>query len=262
MQKPQKDRSSQMPRYITAAILIAIIAIVLLINNLYLIWALLGICFIIGLRESFVLFEIELSPRYFFAIQVFAGFLWLFALFNGRPVESSAFFAMVLASFLAYFRGDLRVLSVIFYPTLGFLALFGLYKDFGVLSLLWLIIVIAINDIFAYFGGRMFGKTPFCKSSPNKTLEGFVIGLIISLSVGSVLGIGLLHHNFIMSIFLSLLVALFGTFGDLFESFLKRRVDLKDCGGILPGHGGVLDRFDAVLFGAIGLYYLLHFISE
>lgn len=107
------------------------------------------------------------------------------------------------------------------------------------------------NDTFAYFTGKIFGKTPLAPSiSPNKTWEGSAGGLI-----GCVLAAFLCNHflfhsgfEFWKIILLGVLICVTGSFGDLFESSLKRAVGIKDSGNILPGHGGFMDRFDSFFF--------------
>lgn len=113
------------------------------------------------------------------------------------------------------------------------------------------IIATVAYDVGAYFVGRQFGKTPLSPSSPNKTIEGLVGGGAAAI-VLSVLLLGMVPGLFPWSVgdafFLGLAVAIVAPLGDLCESMLKRDLGLKDMGSILPGHGGLLDRFDALLF--------------
>lgn len=146
------------------------------------------------------------------------------------------------------------------YPTLPFVALFVLYAEHGALYLVWLILVVAIADIFAYYGGKQFGKTKLSSVSPNKTIEGALIGLVVGISVGSVTGIGI-FGGFYNAIITSAIVVIISVVGDLFESALKRQAEVKDSGYILPGHGGILDRVDAILFGGIAMLACLSFLA-
>lgn len=107
------------------------------------------------------------------------------------------------------------------------------------------------SDTFAYLSGRAFGKHPlFPRVSPKKTWEGSIGGAV--LTVGMSLLISLVFHWLLMwpAIIMALVIVIFGTIGDLVESMLKRSLDIKDSGNILPGHGGILDRFDSLLFSA------------
>ena len=117
-------------------------------------------------------------------------------------------------------------------------------KDFVFL----LIILISANDIMAYVGGKLFGKIKiFPYISPNKTLEGSIIGLfssiLLSVSYAFFNELDLFQYSS-----LGLLVGFFGSLGDLYISFFKRKINIKDTGKLIPGHGGILDRFDSYLF--------------
>lgn len=123
----------------------------------------------------------------------------------------------------------------------------------GFLFLIW------ANDTGAYLTGRQFGKHKlFERVSPKKTWEGFAGGVLICLGVAFAIS----HYFDALSLtdwlVLSLIVAVFGNIGDLVESRFKRSIDVKDSGKILPGHGGILDRFDGVLIAAPwAVFYLL-----
>ncbi|MCX6381778.1 MAG: phosphatidate cytidylyltransferase [Armatimonadetes bacterium] len=130
----------------------------------------------------------------------------------------------------------------------------------------WLMLFTAASvwstDTFAYFIGKRFGKTPFAPTvSPAKTWEGFLGGFIGAVIVGLLCaqGIGVsLKHGAVVG----LIAGTFGPLGDLFESALKRELSIKDFGGIMPGHGGILDRFDSLLFVTPLIYLYLHFIAK
>ena len=131
-------------------------------------------------------------------------------------------------------------------------------EGFGT-AVIWLVLIaIWASDTFAYFVGRSFGKRNIVPTiSPNKTLEGFIggfIGCILTGWIGS-LSLGL-PLNFGVGI--GVIVGILAPLGDLFESKLKREANKKDSGTLLPGHGGVLDRFDSLLFAApLVLAYIL-----
>jgi len=112
---------------------------------------------------------------------------------------------------------------------------------------LFLFISLWINDTMAYLAGSLIGKTKLSKISPRKTWEGTIGGIILSAIAMTFIGRALSIDR-VDSICISLLSSIAGTFGDLFESRLKRRARVKDSGKILPGHGGFLDRFDSLLF--------------
>ena len=112
-----------------------------------------------------------------------------------------------------------------------------------------------MTDVGAYAVGKSIGKTPFCETSPNKTMEGVVGGIAVATVAGMFLGLSIV--DFWTSLVISFAVSASSIFGDLYESSLKRAAGVKDSGDLLPGHGGVLDRIDGYLFGSIIMLVLL-----
>ncbi len=105
-------------------------------------------------------------------------------------------------------------------------------------------------DVFSYFIGTRWCKTPFCQSvSPNKSWEGFLGGLVASLLCSGILAF-LWEFPPLPLLLLGLLCGTAGQLGDLAESILKREAHIKDTGSLIPGHGGMLDRFDSILLNA------------
>ena len=143
-----------------------------------------------------------------------------------------------------------------------YLGLQLLHKQNGIYLFSALLILTFSSDMFAYVGGRIFGKTPLMsRLSPNKTVEGSLFGVL-----GSTLTFTLFAFYFPVSHYplwvlavASLFISFVGQTGDLFESLLKRIAGVKDSGKIMPGHGGVLDRLDALYFTAPLYWLLIHF---
>jgi phosphatidate cytidylyltransferase len=132
---------------------------------------------------------------------------------------------------------------------LGLSRLVQLQPD-GRLLLLFLIVLIAAADVGAYFGGRRFGRRKLAPHvSPGKTWEGFAAGMLAAAAV-AVLGALAFDRPLISWLALCVLVALVSVVGDLTESMFKRHAGLKDSSGLLPGHGGVLDRVDSLTAAA------------
>lgn len=124
-------------------------------------------------------------------------------------------------------------------------ALVGLQSDRPA-SLLLVMAVVWISDTAAYFTGRAFGKHKLAPAiSPGKSWEG-VAGALAAVAVYALLLVGVLHASAWLLLFFPVL-AILGIIGDLFESLLKRQANVKDSGALLPGHGGLLDRVDALL---------------
>ncbi|MDR0675878.1 MAG: phosphatidate cytidylyltransferase [Elusimicrobiota bacterium] len=119
-------------------------------------------------------------------------------------------------------------------------------------------------DIFAYLFGIKFGRHKISKISPKKSVEGAIAGFIFAILTSFILHNYIFHTNFGIknSIIIGILIGIFGQIGDLFESMIKRSANEKDSGKILPGHGGILDRFDSIIFVApIFYYFTLIFIN-
>ena len=125
---------------------------------------------------------------------------------------------------------------------------------------LWYLFLVWGNDVFAYLTGVCFGKHKMCpRLSPKKSWEGFAGGVAGSLSMGA-LAAYFLDGNYVMWVGLALVVSLSSVVGDLAESMFKREAEVKDSGNIMPGHGGMLDRFDALLISApFALVYIAIF---
>lgn len=120
----------------------------------------------------------------------------------------------------------------------------------GLVFILYALLVVWVTDTGAYIFGRLFGKHKLWPEiSPNKTIEGFVGGIACSTIIAVIFSI---NYNMPLSIMPLILVtwlfSMFGQLGDLVESALKRHFDVKDSGNLLPGHGGILDRFDSFIF--------------
>lgn len=126
----------------------------------------------------------------------------------------------------------------------------------GFFILLW------SSDTGAYLAGRTFGKTKlFERISPKKTWEGSLGGALLSGAVAFGLSYVFDDVTAMDWIVISLLIVVFGTYGDLFESLLKRNLHIKDSGTILPGHGGVLDRFDGLFLSVPAVFFYLLFTN-
>jgi phosphatidate cytidylyltransferase len=132
----------------------------------------------------------------------------------------------------------------------------------GVAFLLGAVVAVVANDVGALFIGRQFGNTPLAPEiSPNKSWEGWAGGLLLSLLVSAAIVSRIHPWGFGSAVLLALIVSVIGPLGDLCESMIKRDLGLKDIGNLLPGHGGVLDRFDALLFVLPAVYYLVELLN-
>ena len=151
-------------------------------------------------------------------------------------------------------------LCCLVYIAAGFLAFYGVRVEEGTA---WLLIVIWSTDIAAYEYGRRFGRHKLAPTiSPHKTVEGAVAGIVAAIVLGSGYAAVVMGINFMAAFAVSLLISVLGQVGDLIESHAKRLAGVKDSGKLLPGHGGVLDRFDSILFASMFMYLLLKMLRR
>jgi phosphatidate cytidylyltransferase len=238
-------------RIITGFILLASVLIIGFIDSFFITWLVFGGIYLIAFDESTKLFQVEKSNLLPFAIA-----LWLIAGIYPYGDDLFVISGVFYASALAYNKNlAWKDFLPFIYPTAGMLFVFTMYQEYGVLSLLWLLAVVALTDVGAYVVGKSIGKTPFCETSPNKTMEGVIGGVAVATLGGMLFGTPIVDIR--VGFLISFAVAISSIFGDLFESSLKRAADVKDSGNILPGHGGILDRIDGYLFAGIIMLVLL-----
>jgi phosphatidate cytidylyltransferase len=243
-------------RWKTAVLLLLVIALVAYLNTPVTTWLFFGVVYTLALKESCTLFKIKDE-----GLTLFIGtMIWLATYFLSNPLIAIFVGAGITVSIVAYKqRVDIKTVLPIFYPTVGVVFFWLLYRDYGMESLLWLLVIVVLSDVGAYYVGKKVGKKQFSPTSPNKTIEGVYGGLTLATIAGSYLILNSLESlNIFITILIALIVSLSSIFGDLFESFLKREAGVKDSGDILPGHGGILDRIDGYLFGSVALYAMLN----
>lgn len=131
-------------------------------------------------------------------------------------------------------------------------------RTVGLGMLMYLLLTVWSTDSGAYLVGRKIGKTKLAPQiSPNKTWEGSIGGTVVAIIVGIIFSVtGLIHFGILATILMTLFLSIAGQLGDLVESSLKRYYGVKDSGRILPGHGGILDRFDSLSL-VLPMAYLL-----
>ena len=151
-----------------------------------------------------------------------------------------------------------QVLSVVYIPTfLSFLVLLRNGRE-GVGWVFFVLCVVAAGDVGAYYIGSYFGRHKLCPAvSPNKTIEGALGGICANLLIGFIFAFLFIDGlSWPLALIIAVIVGITGQLGDLFESQFKRASDIKDSSSLLPGHGGMLDRIDALLFAAPMTYIL------
>jgi len=253
----------------------------LLILSLYSEYTLIGLFFIFGLLSLAEFNKLINHKGYgsfvIFIILYLAFTTWQLLFSSSEGLDEAIQILQVLSIFVLLllikdlFSGKMtqiitrRYINTTFYITTGFIfiVLIANYlRPFNAMILLGSFILIWVNDSFAYLVGKNIGKQKlFPHVSPKKTVEGFLGGLFFAC-VSSYY----IHHftetlTFNNWLILAIIVSVFGTLGDLIESKYKRQAGVKDSGIIMPGHGGLLDRLDSIIFAAPFIYLFLRIIK-
>jgi len=198
-----------------------------------------------------LLFYLRSAAAMAFAIALFLISIAVHTLFRFSDVREAASEAALL------------FFGIIYVPyLLGYLILLRNHPA-GLNWILLMLFMIMSGDSAAYFGGCLFGKHKLYPAvSPNKSIEGALFGLAGSVAGAMVAKLIFFSElSVVNGILAALLIGTLGQVGDLFESLIKRSCGVKDSGRIIPGHGGILDRLDSILFAAPATYYYATFIS-
>ena len=256
-----------------SAIIFAAIFVTVMVLGGYFTWAFLLLISLIGL------YEFNRAMKLYWGVFAWAGYIVTVAYYVMLiTVDSTAYsfmlFGILLFVDLAVFvftfpRYKLEQVFAGFFEVfyvgvaLSFLYLLRIHPPSGA-YLVWLIPISAFgSDLFAYLIGMMFGKTPFVpRLSPKKSVEGAVAGIIGAALLALAYGFAVqkyipdVHMAPLVFPLLSLFGAAAGQVGDLAASAIKRKVGIKDYGKLIPGHGGILDRFDSVIMVAPIMYLI------
>lgn len=252
-----KKAFSDTTRWKTGLALLLVVALIGFFHNFWVVWTFLTIVTAVAFYEALALYDQEnKTPLY-----IVGAAIWLGSLIYPKPEDLIFLALIVLAGFVAFKKTvDIRITLPFIYPLMPMLYLVSLYNEFGIRAFVWLLVVVVATDSGAYIFGKIWGKTPFSPTSPNKTLEGVVGGVTAAVILGSLAGL-LFGLSIYTTLLISLAVSIASVFGDLFESYLKREAGVKDSGNIFPGHGGMLDRVDGYLFAGVVLTLGLRLVS-
>jgi phosphatidate cytidylyltransferase len=249
--------------------------------------ALMAVCYLIGPVAFFVLAAVVILTALFelldalvqtghrpnIALGVLGGFGMMLVAFLGRPVLIPVI--VVTALYLAFLlalrpqRGG-SAISDIAWTMLALMWVGGggaaavsmlrLGSD-PVLLLIGFVLITALDDIAAFFAGTSFGRHKMAPSiSPGKSWEGAVGGALGAIAAGALFGLFFSDLDLVHGLAIGVICALLAPVGDLMESLAKREIGIKDSGRLLPGHGGLFDRLDAILFCAPAVFLYLRFV--
>ena len=225
---------------------------------------------LLGLIEYYRLFDQHPIVKISKEIGVFIG-VFIFSLMVGislkvLPIISITFifplfFTLILNELWKKQENPIVNISVLVFGIIYIVIPFYLTIDLNLRDtsdlplIVGMFLLIWTNDCFAYCIGRLLGKRKlFERISPNKTWEGAIGGIVFTLILGYIIGAYINKGEELFWVVSALIIAPCSIYGDLLESLFKRSLNIKDSGTILPGHGGILDRFDAALF-AIPFFY-------
>jgi phosphatidate cytidylyltransferase len=251
----------------TKRVFTALIGIILLLLFIYLgkIWFALPCAVLAGI-SCYEYFLVIRRLNYAFpaailsfcvAVLVFSGaFLHLKYIFFGFFILFAGLTVFHLKRSIPWHSFTLAFFGTTYF-TAGFVSLV-LLRSLGAEYLLFAFVIIWLTDTGAFFSGRLWGKTKLAPQiSPNKTVEGALGGFILSFICAAVYCLIFLPQHLPFMLLLALIASFCCQVGDLLESSFKRWAGIKDSGGILPGHGGVLDRFDSAMTAAPFIYIAL-----
>ena len=256
-------------------IISAIVAILILAPLIYIggILFTIGVCVIAALAYKEII-DLRKSHKEYPLLIIFLGFFCMIALILSNNTDASIYegityqiITMILLLLLLptiffpenkyntkdafYLIGSTLLLGIVF-------NIFIILRTRNLYLFLYLLIIPMVTDIFAMLGGKYFGKNKMCpKLSPHKTWEGSISGLVFGTIISLIfyhIFIGTVHFGCLLS---TIVLSIIGQMGDLVMSKIKRENEIKDFSNIMPGHGGILDRLDSIIFVFLAYMILL-----
>ena len=236
--------------------------------------AICGLAIFISIYEySSFLKTSSATPRRFFLLTTFSFFL--LCLYTGNSAFLTVFYFLVFAFYTTLKGGkeslEIRweflskwTIGLLYCGLMPAMIVRGL-MELGLPYFIGLLLLSFGTDTFAFIGGKIFGKRKLIpRISPNKTVEGALSGLLGGSAAGFLFYFWTASQplNYLVLVATCLLGSLFTQAGDLFESFMKRYSGVKDSGSLMPGHGGILDRIDGVLFAGPILYLGIQYFYQ
>ena len=209
----------------------------------------------------FLIFLLYISFSYSYILIISLIFISLFSWIEFKGLILRIFNQKTFKS--SIFKVALQCISLLYLIIFSTMIFSGIYQSDFKLSILFLILICICSDIGGLLFGKIFKGKKLTKISPNKTISGSIGSFILSLSIVPIFYLLLQDkfNNLVEMILVTILVSFICQLGDLFISFVKRKAKVKDTGYLLPGHGGILDRIDGILFAVpIGMIIFKYII--
>ena len=250
-------------RVLSSIVLIAISLFCVLESGIFLLLSISILIFLltfeyISFTETIETFFLKTTKSLFNVI------IFLLSTLGEGTLSSSINFSIlfyIIVFLLYFFQKNISRVNKVYvligpiYLCLPFIFLYNIrLSDYGINIILWFLLIVWSTDSFSYIGGKIFaGKKLIVSLSPNKTWSGFICGILAACII-SIICFYIKNYNVLFGLIYGFVIALSTQFGDLFESWIKRKHLIKDSGILIPGHGGFLDRLDGLLFSSIILY--------
>lgn len=268
-------------RLISTGVGIIILLLVMISNNIYIFNIALTIISLIGIYEFYNAFKNKgIKPISLIGYIVTLGILFVnqdFVFFNSEQIKNFLILALPVLILILFCKSvfsnmksniqdiAITIFGIIYIPYFLMFLTLTRQLEFGE-YLVWYILLGAwVTDSFAYLVGTKFGKHKFSKISPNKSIEGSIAGIIATAVAFGIYTQFLISRNVELNcaemIFIGIIVSIISQIGDLAASAIKRYCTIKDFGTIMPGHGGILDRFDSIIMISPFVYMFLQFLG-
>ena len=250
-----------------SAIVLLLVLIGSLIINTKLFSIVMAFITILGFNEFY---DIKYNKKKELTIIRILGIISLIILilnnvFYKLDIRVTILFPIIMLSLPIIFYNDnktysindcMYVMGIVYFLGLSFGNIIYL-SNTNLLQCIYIFIIAFITDTYAFIGGKLVGRHKLTTISPKKTIEGSLIGLAVGTFIGSVYYYNMVGGTIFRVIVLSLVLSLISEMGDLLFSSIKRYFEKKDYSDLIPGHGGILDRFDSVIYVSLGLSFIL-----
>lgn len=207
-------------------------------------YVLLSLFILVNMTKSSLVFEID----YRYIVGLFLAFTVPVVLYQDRAKYSIV--------------DSLYLIGAVFFLGVSF-SLMILLRNINLETIIYLFLITMITDTYAYLIGSLIGRHKLAeKTSPNKSWEGTIFGSIVGTFIGTLFYINFVNSSVELTtvIFMTLFLSVIGQFGDLYFSSIKRYYKIKDFSNIMPGHGGILDRCDSIIFVILGYMFFISII--